>query len=68
MARESTVDAVEKSRSRRIWIVILFGGMLASIFASLAFGTVGPIGAGTPIRYSWADFFNSIFAEGPLSN
>ncbi len=68
VARESTVDVVEKSRSRRIWIVILFGGMLASIFASLAFGTVGPIGAGTPTRYSWADFFNSIFAEGLLSN
>ncbi len=68
VARESTVDVVEKSRSRHIWIVILFGGMLASIFASLAFGTVGPIGAGIPSRYSWADFFNSILAEGPLSN
>lgn len=68
VARESTVDVVEKSRSRRIWIVILFGGMLASIFASLAFGTVGPIGAGTPTRYSWADFFNSIVTEGPASN
>jgi iron complex transport system permease protein len=68
VARESTVDVVERSRSRRIWIVILFGGMLASIFASLAFGTVGPIGAGTPTRYSWADFFNSIVTEGPASN
>jgi len=67
-ARESIVEVVERSRSRRIWIVILFGGMLASIFASLAFGTVGPIGVGTPIRYSWADFFDSILAEGPLSN
>ena len=42
--------------------------MLASIFASLAFGTVGPIGAGIPSRMSWADFFNSIVAEGPASN
>jgi len=68
VARESIVDVVEKSRSRRIWIVILFGGMLASIFASLAFGTVGPIGVGNPTRYSWADFFNSILGEEPLSN
>ncbi len=68
VVRESIVDVVEKSRSRRIWIVILFGGMLASVFASLAFGTVGPIGAGIPIRMSWADFFNSIVAEGPASN
>ena len=42
--------------------------MLASIFASLAFGTVGPIGAGIPSRMSWEDFFNSIVAEGPGSN
>ncbi|MCJ2556336.1 MAG: iron chelate uptake ABC transporter family permease subunit, partial [Candidatus Thermoplasmatota archaeon] len=26
------------------------------------------IGVGTPIRYSWADFFDSILAEGPLSS
>ncbi|MCK4366501.1 MAG: iron chelate uptake ABC transporter family permease subunit [Thermoplasmata archaeon] len=68
VARESIVDIVEKSRSRRIWIAVLFGVMLASIFSSLAFGTVGPIGAGIPSRMSWGDFFNSIVAEGPASN
>jgi iron complex transport system permease protein len=67
-AHGSKADVVERSRSKRIWIAVLFVGMLASIFASLAFGTVGPIGAGTPTRMSWADFFNSIIAEGPSSN
>ncbi|MFQ6127691.1 MAG: FecCD family ABC transporter permease [Thermoplasmata archaeon] len=65
---EAEVDVFERFRLRRVWLLALFAAMLASIFFSLAFGTVGPIGPGIPIRLSWGDFFDSLLGKGPASD
>jgi iron complex transport system permease protein len=62
---EAEVDVLKTIRLRRIWILALFAVMLVSIFASLAFGTVGPIGPGIPERMSWGGFFDSLVGSGP---
>ncbi|MFQ5909958.1 MAG: FecCD family ABC transporter permease [Thermoplasmata archaeon] len=62
---ESETDIVEKLRRRQIGILALFALVLISVFASLMFGTVGPIGPGIPLRYSWEGFLDSLLGSGP---
>ncbi|MFQ6105977.1 MAG: FecCD family ABC transporter permease [Thermoplasmata archaeon] len=61
----SEPDIVKRIRLRRTLSIGLFLLLLASVFLSLMFGTVGPIGPDIPERKGWGQFFDSVIGSGP---